>query len=524
MSIKVTTIPATKPRVSGVAKNPTSIRRVAAYARVSTASEEQATSYEAQVDYYSQLITARPDWRMVKVYTDEGITGTSTKKRAGFQAMVQDAMDGKIDLILTKSVSRFARNTVDSLTTVRQLKEAGVEIFFEKENIWTFDAKGELLITIMSSLAQEESRSISENVKWGIRKRFADGQVVMPYPAVLGFEKGADGRPQVNKEEAVIVRRIYREFLGGAGFNAIAQGLTADGVPSPGYSGKHWYATTIKSILTNEKYRGDARLQKTYISDFLTKKQVKNHGEIPQYYVTGSHEAIIDPDVFDLVQYEIKTRKGRRTRYPMSMKFRCSVCGDWYGPKTWHSNDAYRARVWQCNSKYKPGQQHPSKMPHPTSEELEAKFLEALNTYLSQRHGILSAVQEELAAAQDTSSMEEQLTELAVRIEGLAGMMAKEVEKNSRNAQNQKEYQDRFTKLEAQHAQATQEYQELAERIEDTKGRRLKVEYFMRTALEQDHPITQFSARTWYVLVDHAIIEPEGTITFYFSDGTPIAV
>jgi DNA invertase Pin-like site-specific DNA recombinase len=199
---------------------------VAGYARVSTDSDEQFTSYEAQIDYYTQYIKKRDDWEFVKVYTDEGISGTNTKRREGFNEMVADALAGKIDLIVTKSVSRFARNTVDSLVTVRKLKEHHVEVFFEKENIYTFDSKGELLITIMSSLAQEESRSISENVTWGQRKRFADGKVSLPYRRFLGYRKGEDGLPEIVPEEAVIVRDIYRMFISGKSVSAIAKILT----------------------------------------------------------------------------------------------------------------------------------------------------------------------------------------------------------------------------------------------------------------------------------------------------------
>jgi site-specific DNA recombinase len=198
----VTTIPATISRFTSSPINEMKRRRTAAYARVSTDSEEQVTSYEAQVDYYTNYIKSRDDWEFVNIYTDDGISATNTKHREGFRRMIADALDGKIDLIITKSVSRFARNTVDSLTTVRQLKEKGIEIYFEKENIWTLDSKGELLITIMSSLAQEESRSISENVTWGQRKRFADGKVCVPFRRFLGYDRGEDGNLVLNKEEA----------------------------------------------------------------------------------------------------------------------------------------------------------------------------------------------------------------------------------------------------------------------------------------------------------------------------------
>ena len=223
---KVITIPATRSRYTAAPISSREKRKVAGYARVSTDHEEQQTSYEAQVDYYTNYIKGREDWEFVSVYTDEGISATSTTKRSGFNQMVADALDGRIDLIITKSVSRFARNTVDSLTTIRKLKEHKVECYFEKENIWTFDSKGELLLTIMSSLAQEESRSISENVTWGQRKRFADGKVTVPFKRFLGYDRGEDGNLVINEEQAVIVRRIYGMFLQWRSPFAIAKALT----------------------------------------------------------------------------------------------------------------------------------------------------------------------------------------------------------------------------------------------------------------------------------------------------------
>lgn len=237
------------------------------------------------------------------VYTDEGISGLNTRHGEGFKRMLADALAGNIDLIVTKSVSRFARNTVDSLTTIRDLKSHGVEVYFEKENIWTFDGKGELLISIMSSLAQEESRSISDNVTWGQRKRFADGKVNMPYGQFLGYRKGPDGLPEINPEEAETVRFIYRLFMGGKTVNAIAKILTEAGVPTPRKKAR-WQDKTVESILTNEKYSGDAVLQKSFTVDFLSKKMKKNAGEVPQYIVTDSHPGIIDKAEWELVRLE----------------------------------------------------------------------------------------------------------------------------------------------------------------------------------------------------------------------------
>ena len=279
---KVQTIPATLTRFTATPLSAQKKRKVAGYARVSTDHDDQFTSYEAQIDYYTNYIKGRDDWEFVSVYTDEGITGTSTKHREGFKRMIADAMDGKIDLIVTKSVSRFARNTVDSLTTIRQLKENGIEVYFEKENIWTFDGKGEVLLTIMSSLAQEESRSISENCTWGQRKRFADGKVTVPFKRFLGYDRGEDGNLVINPEQAKVVKRIYGMFLKGMTPHGIAKTLTDEGIPTP--AGKRqWGQTTIKSILSNEKYKGDALLQKTFCEDFLTKKMRTNQGEVPQY-------------------------------------------------------------------------------------------------------------------------------------------------------------------------------------------------------------------------------------------------
>ena len=333
---RVTVLPATRNRFTTAPIASVQKRRVAAYARVSTDSDEQLTSYEAQVDYYTHYIKERPDWTFAGMYADEGISGTNTKRREGFNQMITDALAGKIDLIVTKSVSRFARNTVDSLTTVRKLKEKGVEVYFQKENIYTLDSKGELLITIMSSLAQEESRSISENVTWGCRKRFADGKVSMPYKNFLGYRKGGNGEPEIVPEEAEVVRRIYRLFLEGQTPYGIKQILEAEHIPTP--TGKQtWQPATILSILTNEKYKGDALLQKTFCTDFLTKKMKVNEGEVPQYYVENSHPAIIEPEVFDMAQDELARRKqAGRSHHGTSCfagKLVCGCCGGLYGSK-----------------------------------------------------------------------------------------------------------------------------------------------------------------------------------------------
>ena len=332
--------------------------RVAAYARVSTEQDEQESSYEAQVDYYTGYIESRPDWELVGVFADKGITGTNTKNRQQFKKMIEMALNGQIDLILTKSISRFARNTVDTLQTVRKLKAEGVEVIFEKENIHTLDPKCEVMLTIMSSLAQEESRSMSENIRWGKQKSMRDGKVAMSYSHFLGYRKGPDGRPEIVEDEAKIVRGIYELFLNGTAIAQIARILTANNIPTPG--GKtNWRISTVRSILSNEKYKGEAILQKTYTVDYLTKQVRKNKGEKPSYVVHLSHEPIIDPDTFDRVQRELERRSNARPRKagdksPFANRLVCGTCGTFYGHKVWKSRGKAAARhdVWCCNHRY----------------------------------------------------------------------------------------------------------------------------------------------------------------------------
>ena len=350
--------------------------RVAAYARVSTEQDEQQNSYEAQVQYYTEYIKANPLWEFIGVFSDAGITGTNTKNRDGFNQMISLALSGGIDLILTKSISRFARNTVDTLSTVRQLKEAGVEVIFEKENLRTFDPKCEVMLTIMSSLAQEESRSISENVRWGQQKSMKDGKVHIAYSAFLGYRKGPDGRPEIVEEEAKIVREIYDMFLSGMTVRHIAKSLTVRGIPTP--KGRAiWPTSTVENILTNEKYKGEAILQKTYTVDYLSKKVRKNRGEMKQYIVRNSHEPIIDPETFERVQEMIALRKPYAARlrddYPFSAKLICGDCGSFYGSKVWHNRgNTDRYTVWYCNHRY--GKTDKCSTPILREHEIQAAF------------------------------------------------------------------------------------------------------------------------------------------------------
>lgn len=332
--------------------------RVAAYCRVSTDSEEQETSYEAQVQHYTDYIRSKPDWDFVEIYADDGISGTNTVKRDEFNRMIADCEAGKIDLILTKSISRFSRNTLDCLKYTRKLKALNIAVFFEKENINTMDSKGEVLLTIMASLAQQESESLSANVRMGIQFRNQQGKVQINHNWFLGYTKDADGNLIIDPAQAEIVRRIYREYLEGASFLQIKRSLEADGIKN-GAGHKKWHESNIHQILTNEKYIGDALLQKTYTVSVLDKKRSINNGQRPKYYVEGSHEAIIDRDVFMKVKAEIARRAnlnpdGKRrvysSKYALSGMVFCGHCGDIYRRVKWN-NRGCKSTVWRCVSR-----------------------------------------------------------------------------------------------------------------------------------------------------------------------------
>lgn len=527
MAKNITVIPATLDLHTGIPSHMHNKRRVAGYARVSTDNEEQLTSYEAQVDYYTQYIRANPDWQFVAVYTDEGISATNTKRRDGFNRMVQDALDGKIDLIVTKSVSRFARNTVDSLTTVRKLKEKGVEVYFQKENIYTLDSKGELLITIMSSLAQEESRSISENVTWGQRKRFADGKVSLAYGRFLGYERGEDGKPIIVEREARTVRLIYRLFLEGKTPNRIAKLLTDRGIPTP--SGKtKWQPSTISSILKNEKYKGDALLQKSYTIDFLSKKTKVNEGEVPQYYVFGSHDAIISPEVFDLVQHEFERRKNLGVRYSsnsiFSSKIICGECGGFYGSKVWNSTNRYRHTVWRCNNKY--GREKSGglgcKTPHVDEELIKRLFVEAFNRQIMNRAEIIESCRSVLLSLTDTKKLEAELHHRKTDRELTAELIRKCVEENARFTVDQDEYKGKYDSLISRYEAAKAECDSITSKINERAAKRVKINDYMDLLSKRSQLLTEFDEDLWCVTVESLTVYSKERMILRFKDGSEV--
>jgi site-specific DNA recombinase len=514
---KIKVIPATINPITKLLNSDLRKRRVCGYARVSTDSDEQFTSYEAQIDYYTQYITANSGWEFAGVYTDEGITGTSTKNREGFKKMIKDAIEGKIDLIVTKSISRFARNTVDTLVTIRQLKEKGVECFFEKENIYTFDSKGELLITIMSSLAQEESRSISENVTWGHRKSFSDGKVHVAYSTFLGFTKGENGRLKIVEEEAKTVRFIYRLFLDGQTPSGICKYLDDNKIATPGDK-KKWHQTTVNSILMNEKYKGDALLQKTFTLDFLTGKSKKNEGEVQQYYVEKSHEAIIDPREWDMVQLEMKRRKQIGQAYsaqsPFTNRLVCGDCGEYYGPKVWNSNDKYRKVVWQCNHKFK--NVHRCKTPALSEATIKDEFVKAYNKYAIDKEQILTDLRSSLEWTFDTAALQEQIDKVMIELEAVSLLVRKLIDENSAVTMSQIEYKKKYETLEQNYNDKRVVLDRLLTDKADIDGRKTEMLIFIEQFNKAPEVINEWDQTLWNLFVIKAVVEQNGTINFKF--------
>lgn len=305
MAGSVTVIPAT--RKGNVQKETREKLRVAAYCRVSTELEQQQGSFESQITYYTNRIRSHPDWVLAGIFSDEGRSGTGTRNRPGFRAMLAACREGTVDLILTRSVSRFARNTADCLRYTRELRDLGIPIRFEEESIDTGDTTGELFLTILASLAQNESRSISENTKWGIRTKFRQGLPLNPHQRLFGYDRDEAGNLIVNREQAAVVEQIFLEFLAGASAKMIADGLNDENIPKADGS-VCWKSGTILRILKDEKYRGDLLLQKTFSADYLTHKTIPNNGELNQYYVLDDHEAIVSAELWDDVQYELRLR------------------------------------------------------------------------------------------------------------------------------------------------------------------------------------------------------------------------
>ena len=516
---KVTTIPPTKMLYTQQPLTEKKKARVAAYARVSTDQEEQQSSYKAQMDYFTELITSNPEWEFAGMYSDEGITATSMKNRDGFNAMIADALDGKIDNIITKSVSRFARNTVDSLTTIRQLKDKGIDVYFEKENIHTLDAKGELLITIMSSMAQEESRSISENSTWGIRKRMRDGHYSLTYSRFLGYDKGPDGKPVINEEQAKTVRRIFSEYLSGKSSSEIARGLQKDGVPTA--AGGAWSCSSVIRILTNEKYKGDALIQKTFTKDFLTHKAVKNNGEVPSYYIEDDHEPIVSKEVFELAQVirESKKKKDEYRKNIYCKKLICADCGGKYTRTTWKGPNGKKRETFVCYNRY--GYRHLfCKTPYVYADRIESAFLITLNKALNQKEKVLNMAERYVEDRKDSVSLEKERDDIRSEI----SKIYEQISDGAIVIQNKVQYKKENEKLYQRHSELNDRLDEITDELRQRKVDVAAGEEFIRYFREMSGPIKDFNEFYWDKLLDRMISEIDKSLTVILVGGYTVKV
>ena len=504
-------------------------KRVAAYCRVSTDREEQEHSFETQKAMYTEMIMMKPTWQMAGIYADEGITGTVAKKRPGFMKMIEDCRKGKIDMIVTKSVSRFSRNNLDCLMYVRELKQLGIPIIFEKEGINTIQVSSELLLTLFGALSQAESESISMNVKLGIRQSLKNGNVRFSYKTFLGYRKGADGQPEIVPEQADIVRRIYNDFLAGATYLEIAKRLTEENVPTMG-GGNRWFSERIKSILKNEKYKGDALLQKTYITDPISKRVKKNNGELPMYYVENSHPAIIERRIFDRVQEEIARRAGKKKvkqtgtktelgrysgKYALTELLYCGECGTPYRRCTWSRNGKKKI-VWRCVSRLDYGKKYCKNSPSVEESRLHNAIAAAITKKANSEEinigGIMNHI-ESFGSQRDTDGIiqrQRRIAEIEKVIDDLARL-------NSDEAQSG-ELDYKFSELYAELYSVKDELEEMQSGASALDGDMLNEMREVVTGLK-NHPV-EYDDKVVRQLIDCIKVMSADMIKICFKDGT----
>ena len=524
---KVTVIPSKVNPITLTPVGQVTQRKVAAYARVSTDSDEQYSSYEAQVGYYTNFIQSKPNWEFVRVYADEGISGTSTKRRDDFKEMIEAALAKKIDLIITKSISRFARNTLDTITYVRKLKAVGVEVYFEKENLWSLDDKTEFLLTIMASIAQEESRSISQNVTLGKRWSMKEGRVSFAYKNFLGYKK-EDGKIVIDEAQAEIVRLIYMMFLKeGKTCTGIAEYLKARGIPTPSGKSCNWTKNTVYSILTNEKYKGDALLQKKYTADYLEHKLVPNNGELPQYYVENNHPAIIERDLWQMVQTELMRRSMLGAAYSASSifvsKLVCGDCGRPYGKKKWHSTDKYAKEIYRCNYKYDKSKEK-CQTPTLTEEEIKEKFMRAYNLVMCDKKQVIEDTLAVIDQLSNTDELDIIIAEEQAAIEELSKLVSAMVRENARTIQDQIEFARRYDELTKQYDEHKAALDKALKEKAYKTGKAIKMRAYLEAMKQADDYLEKWSDDMWILMVETATVHRDKTITFRFVNGREIRV
>lgn len=425
-------------------------KRVAAYCRVSTEQEEQVNSYAVQVKHYTELINREPRWSMVGIFADKGISGTSTKHRDEFNRMIRACKKGKIDMIITKSISRFARNTLDVLKYTRMLNDLNIDVYFEEQGIHTLDKGSEFFITMYGSIAQSESENISANVKWGKERSAKEGNVSFHYKNFLGYKRGKDGSPEIDDNEAEIIRFIYQRFLAGDSYRVIAKNLEENNMLTPTGNEK-WNFGTIRSILTNERYKGDAVINKTYVVDCISKKIRSNNGERVKYYVENNHPAIIDAETFSRVQEEIARRNGKRKvkqvgtktelgkyscKYALTELLICGECGTPYRRCTWTAGGNKRI-VWRCINRLDFGKKYCHHSPTLDEEKLHRAIMEGIRLVAMENTELFETLKKHIAMQlkaefdqDEIMIMQIRKTEIDIEYSHLIEMISTDEEKN----------------------------------------------------------------------------------------------
>ena len=510
--------------------------RVAAYCRVSTDDEEQLTSYEAQKNYYTDKIMTNKEWTMAGIFADEGITGTSARKRPEFLRMIRQCKQGKIDIVLTKSISRFARNTVDCLNYVRALKELGIAVIFEKENMNTLEIDSEILITMLGAFAQSESESISANVRWGIRQAMKEGKATIQYKYLYGYRKGDDSKPEIIPDQAEVVRKIYDLFLSGTPVRGIQEYLNANSVPNINGESK-WARSAIDSILTNEKYCGDVLLQKTYIDDCINKKVKKNTGQLPMYLVQNHHEGIISRETFDAAQAELARRSAGKSpskknaptgrsryssKYALSDRLYCGECGTRYQRCTWRNRDGSKRIVWRCVSRVDYGSKYCHDSPTLDEEPLHRAILAAINSAVKDKDSIIynlkSAMEKELApvAGQQLS-----LSEIDSQLEQLNTEFSKALAEASESG-DQAAYSDRFREIMQKQTALKVQRDEIQGMLAESGKAAAHIEQCRQAAETTPSAISEWDEALIRQVVESVTVETDGGIVVALKSGASI--
>ncbi len=510
--------------------------RVAAYCRVSTDDEEQLTSYEAQKNYYTDKIMTNKEWTMAGIFADEGITGTSARKRPEFLRMIRQCKQGKIDIVLTKSISRFARNTVDCLNYVRALKELGIAVIFEKENMNTLEIDSEILITMLGAFAQSESESISANVRWGIRQAMKEGKATIQYKYLYGYRKGDDGKPEIIPDQAEVVRKIYDLFLSGTPVRGIQEYLNENAVPNINSEPK-WARSAIDSILTNEKYCGDVLLQKTYIDDCINKKVKKNTGQLPMYLVQNHHEGIISRETFDAAQAELAHRSAGKSpskknaptgrsrynsKYALSDRLYCGECGTRYQRCTWRNRDGSKRIVWRCVSRVDYGSKYCHDSPTLDEEPLHRAILAAINSTVRDKDSIVynlkAAMEKELAPA---AGQQLSLSEIDSQLEQLNTEFSKVLAEASESG-NQAAYSDRFRDIMQHQTELKAQRNEIQRMLAESGKAAAHIEQCRQAAETTPSAITEWDEALIRQVVESVTVETGSEIIVALKSGASI--